>query len=231
VRAVLPIDLERYMVTTAKILFICAACSLAGCSSNRGDPLAPGGAMSPGAGRANLAVNEDNKYLACQQIFEQVFDSYIRAEYVVGFLSKPGSSARIIGTDNGNATVRAINRDSTGSGWLVFPNLAISYIHFSETGKLYLNGTVNVNGAWKELSGEYVPKEMVLDGTVLFSGDFSGSITFSGFGLGVDDNGRLVDLPTRVANGPTYSIPMIGLVTIISKQNTIEFIPYLFDWQ
>ncbi len=169
--------------------FLTSIISLAGCSSNRGDPLGPGGSLRPGASMANLAVTEENKFEACQLIFEEMYSSYIKATSVVKFLFEFGSYARVIGHYNGNAAVTAINRNPSIRSPLLYPDLAITYNHFSDSGKLYLNGTVDVKGTWQRIKRKTVSSNMLLDGTAIFSGDFSGSITFIGFRLALGGHG------------------------------------------
>lgn len=191
------------------ILLICFGLAFAGCGNSRSDPLGPGSSLLPGAGRANLAVTEDTKDIVCQQILEEMYSSYIKATSVVEFLYEPGSSARVIGHYNGHAAVTAINRDPSYRALLLYPDLAITYNHYSDSGKLYMDGIVDVKGNWQRVNRKTVSSNMLLDGTAIFSGDFSGSITFIGFKL-------------ALGGPPTYDLPLVGTVVIISGPDTLR---------
>ncbi len=204
--------------------------ALAGCNSNRRDPLGPGSSLLPGAGRANLVVTEDNKYQACQLIFEEMYSSYTKATSLVLFLYEPGSYARVIGHYNGHAAVTAINRVPSRSNMLYSPALGITYNHFSDSGKLYMDGTVDVKGSWQRANRKTVSSYMLLDGTAIFSGDFSGSITFIGFELALGGHGGVVDMLAMMEEPPTNNLPQVGTVVISSGEDSISFRPYLFDY-
>ena len=97
------------MALKAFILLTCAACSLAGCGSNRGDLIVPpleddlaASLLTATAGMPNVVVTESNRLDFCQELFSLLADSYERA-VEQALQIEDSRTIRILGNSNGYA--------------------------------------------------------------------------------------------------------------------------------
>ncbi len=202
------------------------------CSGGRGDPLAPGGgaSLSPGAGRANLAVDESNSYEACQVFFENIHGHYNKA--LGGNSSATGTSEmlRIIGNHNGYGLVTMIDPDTTQLDTTDIPAVMLEYVNFySETGMLFYDGKLELQGEWRRTDGAKRLYKFSLNGTVNVSGDYSCQLKFESFWVALNPDGSVLDMLEAMQKPMTHLIPVNGTLKIISGSRTIRFSPYVFD--
>ncbi len=193
--------------------FLLLSLLLLACGSNRGDPLAPGNSLLPGAGRANLALIESNQYEACQVSLDLIVDNYYKATSVISNANDPASQVRIIGNHSSYAFVSVVAPDSNGTSDPYSLNLEIKYKdYYSETGKLFISGALEMYGS--AVGNASHLSELHLYGTVEITGDYAYTVEFDGFGVGLDANGQAINLPFAYAKywvcGPTYTLPNAG---------------------
>ncbi len=173
------------------------------CSSDRRDPLIPTGG-GPGAGRANLVVDDSNRYAAMQGIFEDIRGLCNKA---LGVISDPeaGQYTRVMGKRNGYALFSELNPNTT----IVAPDVKLDFVnYFSDTGKLFYYGRLELVGQWRYTDGvqDQQLNKFIVNGTLHISGDYACNITFIDFQMALDPNG--LDQ---------------GLVTIYSGSITVRF--------
>jgi hypothetical protein len=205
------------------------------CSSSRDDPVNPGdGGISPGAGRANLAVDQSNHREAYQAFFELVLANYFKAVDVVSSANDPDNNqVRILGNYDGYAIASRIAPDSSGAGDPYSLDLELDYNgYYSETGQLFIKGKLELYGV--RVGTSAILNQFDLNGTVEFSGDYACSVKFEGFRMALDSNGQAIDLPYTYAKylvcGATFALPGYGFVTTTSEgAPTLRFNPYDFD--
>lgn len=215
----------RLLAITA--LSVVALCS---CSSDRGDPLAAGsdeltygGSLSSGTNLANAAVTDENKYALCENVFWQLYFSYLIALKQAGTAAE-FSTVRIVGDNRGYAIVEAqpITIIQPGGQHIRF-NATVTYHDYSVNGKLFMGGMVSFNGLWADLDGSLLPFQLHLNGGVNFAGDYSGAIEFGLFSLAIDQEGSMI--PVGI---PVTGIPLEGSVKILSSGNEFFVNPYPF---
>ncbi len=206
------------------------------CSSGRGDPLDPGGSLlSPGAGRANLAVTTSNQYEASQAFFDDIRDHYDKATSAITTYADTGVSVRIMGNHNGLALARIIDSNTAEAGANETLDVQLEYTnYYSDTGKLFYVGKLKLSGEWRIIGGVKTLYKFILNGPVDLSGDYACQISFESFQMALDPYGRVLNMKSAMEqvqkDGPTYSLPNSGTVVITSGSETIRFSPYLFDY-
>jgi hypothetical protein len=203
------------------------------CGSDRADPISPGGSgsLSPGAGRANLAVVDSIMHKATQIFFEDIRFHFAKAIGGITTYSDTSQSVRILGNHNGYALVRALHPDSAAIDTSAAPDVEVEYINFySETGRLFYVGKLELYGEWRKIGGVDQLYKFDLKGTVDVSGDYACLLTFEAFRMALNPDGTVLDMLAAIEAGPTYSLPHFGTVVITSGSQTVRFSPYLFDY-
>lgn len=201
--------------------------ALCGCSENRGDPIAAnvnevsfGGSLVSGGNLANAAVTDQNKFTLSQDVFWQLYLSYVAALKQAGQAPETGT-VRILGNFNGNAVVESQPIAIQPGNQTVIYDATITYNDYSQDGKLYLGGQVSFHGTWAEVANATLPVELRLDGGVAYAGGFEGTIEFIDFKLGIDSVGNLIP-PGTAGSGFAAE----GRVLIVSSDQQLIVIPY-----
>ncbi|HUU28458.1 MAG TPA: hypothetical protein VM123_11660 [archaeon] len=213
------------------ILAVAAAAIWAACSTNRSDPLSAdlgtndyGGSLNTGKDRPNLAVTEQNKLELCQEVFEQLYSSFLKGCGITANAPFPGEAVRITGNYNGYAVVNTQPDTLEVSQTIVSSTFEITYFNFSESGKLFFGGKIGFSGSWGKGGDSRVPDDILLGLGLVFAGYFSGSIEFENFSLPIDSTGKLIKVDASAFD--LISHPAQGSVTIRSGSETFKFNPY-----
>ncbi|MFH1070959.1 MAG: hypothetical protein V1794_15175 [Candidatus Glassbacteria bacterium] len=194
----------------------------AGCSNERGDPLAApgeGGSLSAGRNGPNLAVNAQNQLALCQEAFEQLFGAYLKALLLRASAPTAGETVRFLGNYTGYALVGAVQdsaADSLAASLAAGSSFVVTFYDFSESGKLFIGGSIEYAGSLRE--------DLYLDNAIAFAGDYSGTMKFLNFRLPVDSSNNL--FPVTATTEELLSHPAVGNVQITSGDYKVLFNPY-----
>ena len=131
------------------------------------------------------------------------------------------SRKKILGDFNGYTVVEAQPISILTGAQRVMFNTTVTYYDYSTDGKLFMGGKVTFNGTWAEVNNITLPVDLRIDGGIAYAGDFSGTVEFINFNLGIDLEGALIPAGT-----PGTGFPAEGSVIIVSSDNQLTVNPY-----
>lgn len=172
-------------------LLVIVAAGLSTCSANRVDPVAIGnkaggfgGWLTSGADGPNQIVQNSNRLILSNGIFAQIYSAY---EKSISALSPPPTwtnTVRFLGGHKGHAVVQIIDDtpDSLKNNTTFYYHLSITFYDYSDSRKFFIGGQISLLTLKKlNNNNKWVQEDILLEGGLVFAGDYSGSIEFESF--------------------------------------------------
>jgi hypothetical protein len=221
---------ERRSCRWLPVLLLGLAVCVISCGGGGSDPVAVqqettglGGTLSSGGNLANVPVTTLNQYAFCENIIRQIHQAYSSAFMVVGH-SDQFETVRITGNIKGHALAKTLPiQVIQPTGRDVFFMDTTTFNDYSNDGQLYMGGSLEFIGIWREIDGVRLPVELGVSGELRFAGIYKGRASFS-TNILFNDDGSLY--PVGV---PSTGIPNGGIVRIRDGDKIVlDINPYPF---
>ena len=215
------------------ILIFISLAYLTSCSNNRVDPVATenvagdfGGWLASGGDGPNEIVEYGERLIFFQNIFTRFYGSFKKSLFPLAMAPSFINSVRVLGNSKGNFTVEYsdVIPDSLKNSSTNYYNLNMTFYDYSDDGRNYLGGKLSCSTSIKISTGGSEQADMLLDGGLVFAGDYTGSIEFDNFNALLHSDGKLVGLSPDSVDLSKHIVS--GNIIIRSGDETFTFNPY-----